>query len=97
MAPDMSADTGLGASGCALGNHTWKGTAPAFDPKPTKVNMKTSARTSDGRWRAWTAMAAKVWPEWAARIKKPIRIIVAPTWVRTAYHVPALRDASLAP
>ena len=60
MAPDMSADTGLGASGCALGNHTWKGTAPAFDPKPTNANMKTRARTPDARCRAWTPMAANV-------------------------------------
>ena len=43
MAPDMSAETGLGASGWALGSHTWKGTTPAFDPKPTRASTKTSA------------------------------------------------------
>ena len=48
MAPDISADTGLGASGWALGSHTWKGTTPAFDPKPTRASRKTS-RAHAGR------------------------------------------------
>ena len=50
MAPDMSADTGLGASGCALGSQTWNGTTPAFDPNPTNARRNTTARAPGARW-----------------------------------------------
>ena len=42
MAPDMSADTGLGASGWARGSHTCSGTAPAFDAKPASARTNAS-------------------------------------------------------
>ncbi|MBT9133830.1 MAG: hypothetical protein DDT38_00556 [Firmicutes bacterium] len=36
MSPDSSALAGLGATGCASGNHTCNGTIPALMPKPTR-------------------------------------------------------------
>ena len=44
MTPLMSADTWLGAAGCASGNQTWSGTRPALEPAPSSA----SARTADG-------------------------------------------------
>src|SRR5690606_31320271 len=43
MAADISAETWLGASGCARGSHACSGTAPALDEKPTSVVTNTVA------------------------------------------------------
>ena len=42
----MSADTWLGAAGCASGSQTWSGTRPAFVPKPTRANANRSVAGS---------------------------------------------------
>ena len=96
MAPDISAETGLGASGCAFGSQTWKGTTPAFEPKPTRASRKTSPRTPGERCRECSAMAANDCPSaCAAKTKNPTRIRAAPTWVSTAYQEAALWTGSL--
>src|ERR1035438_1604529 len=87
IAPDMSAEAGLGASGWALGSQTCKGTAPAFDPNPTRASRNAVLRTAAGRCTAWIRIAAKVWlPAWAESITRAKRIADAPAWVITAYH-----------
>ena len=43
--PDISADTWLGATGCAIGSHTCSGTTPALAPKPRSASTKTASRT----------------------------------------------------
>ena len=48
MAPDIRADTWLGASGWARGSQTCRGTIPALDPNPTSANPKTVERTQAG-------------------------------------------------
>src|SRR5512142_1546577 len=45
---DISAETGLGAIGCAFGSHKWKGTRPALVPKPTNDNKKIAVRKPIG-------------------------------------------------
>ena len=44
--PDISAETLLGATGCASGSQTWSGTMPALTPKPARNSEKTCL---DGR------------------------------------------------
>ncbi len=38
----MSAETWLGAAGCASGSQTCSGTRPAFVPNPTRASAKSS-------------------------------------------------------
>lgn len=40
MMPDMTADTWLGAAGCASGSHVCRGMKPAFVPKPMTARRK---------------------------------------------------------
>ena len=47
----ISADTGLGASGCARGSQACSGTRPAFDPNPATVNTNTAIRAPSGTRR----------------------------------------------
>src|SRR5258708_33784272 len=42
MTPLMSADTWLGAAGCASGNPTGSGPSPALDPGPSNVSAQTA-------------------------------------------------------
>src|SRR2546428_12390867 len=46
--PDSNAETWLGATGCAIGNHTWSGITPALVPKPTSARRKTRLRVAGG-------------------------------------------------
>src|SRR5271166_2452411 len=87
MAADIKADTGPGASGWARGNQTCKGTAPAFDPKPTRASTKEVLRAQTGRCDDLTAMTAKDWlPERVASKTNPRINAAAPNCVITAYH-----------
>src|SRR2546422_5293608 len=47
--PDSNAETWLGATGCAIGSHTWSGITPALVPKPTSARRKTRLRVAGGR------------------------------------------------
>ena len=87
MAADISAETGPGASGCARGNHTCKGTAPALDAKPTSASTKAVLRTHAGRCGDRRAMTAKDWlPQRVASKTNPRIKAAAPSCVITAYH-----------
>jgi hypothetical protein len=43
ITPLISAETWLGAAGCASGSQTCSGTTPAFDPAPRRARPSTSA------------------------------------------------------
>ena len=43
MTPLISAETWLGAAGCASGSHTCSGTRPAFEPAPISARIKANA------------------------------------------------------
>ena len=49
ITPDISAETWLGAAGCARGSQTCSGTRPAFEPKPTSARTKTAFRVAGAR------------------------------------------------
>src|SRR5438105_1318886 len=46
MTPLISAETWLGAAGCASGSHTCSGTMPAFEPAPISARVSTPAAIS---------------------------------------------------
>ena len=72
IAPDISAETGLGASGCARGSQTWSGTAPALEANPMRTSTKAMERSAGERVAACARMSAKVWPPaWAASEHEP--------------------------
>ena len=60
MELDISADTGLGASGWAFGNQTCSGTAPAFDANPRSASTNAKDRTVEERASEWDLMSANV-------------------------------------
>src|ERR1019366_6354727 len=92
MELDINADTGLGASGCALGNHTCKGTAPAFDANPKSTRTKAKERVTGDSAEAWALRSAKLCPlPLEVMTSSPRRIDAAPNWVITPYHSAALR------
>ena len=95
IAPDISAETGPGASGWALGNQTCNGTAPAFEAKPSSTSTNANERTVGERVTACAATAANVWPP-PCRVsnKSPNRIDAAPTCVIAPYHWAASRAAA---
>src|SRR5260370_27943558 len=94
MAPDISAETWLGASGWARGNHTWSGTTPALEPNPANAARNTTAPVTDPRDGPARRRAAKLSPlAWAARRKKATRLMTSPRSVITADHQPAARAA----
>ena len=78
----ISAETGLGASGCARGNQACSGTRPALEPNPTSVRTNTAVRapggTADRSANRSAPPAART-----ARIR-PSRIAANPSWVITA-------------
>jgi len=43
ITPLISADTWLGAAGCASGSQACSGTTPAFDPAPISASTTTAA------------------------------------------------------
>ena len=44
MTPDISAETWLGAAGCARGSQTWRGTTPALVASPERQKERRSCR-----------------------------------------------------
>ncbi len=44
MTPDMTAETGDGASGWAYGSQMWNGKIPAFVPNPSRANPNVAER-----------------------------------------------------
>ena len=51
ITPLMSADTWLGAAGCASGNQTCSGTSPALEPAPSRASARTAAASGGGEVR----------------------------------------------
>ncbi len=60
MMPDIKADTGLGAIGCARGSHKCSGTIPALVPKPTNASRKTAVRSAGVIKAALARISAKL-------------------------------------
>ena len=46
IAPDISAEAWLGATGCASGSQTCAGTMPAFEPNPISASTKTAEQSA---------------------------------------------------
>ena len=46
ITPLISAETWLGAAGCASGSQTCSGTTPAFEPAPASARTSTAAPIS---------------------------------------------------
>src|SRR4051794_33514170 len=90
MTPDMTAETGEGATGWARGSHTWSGTIPAFVPKPTTNKRNSASRVGPP---SLAAAAGKSWnasePADEARIAKAIAIAAVARWVSARYRYPA--------
>src|ERR1039458_1243305 len=49
MTPDISAETWLGAAGCARGSQTWRGTTPALVAKPPSAKKNSVVRVVPSR------------------------------------------------
>ena len=65
ITPDISAETWLGAAGCASGSQTCSGTNPALVPKPTSASTNSApARAARARRRRRTMRKAV--PTWVA-------------------------------
>src|SRR5207253_3052052 len=91
MTLDMSAETGLGAAGCALGSQTWSGTRPAFAPKPTSARTKTKLLRPDESVAADMASAEQSHaPSAGKRSKNDARMDPSPNCVMPRYQLPAL-------
>ena len=81
----INAETGLGASGWARGNHACSGSRPAFDPKPMRVSRNTAVRVPSEMPPDPAAMVAKGSPPPAAdSTTRASRIAAKPSWVITA-------------
>ena len=93
MAALMTADTWLGASGCARGSQTCRGTIPALLANPTisRANATDAVPESAGT----RAIAVKpVPPPAAARTANPSKSITKLKWVITEYHRAAERTGA---
>src|ERR1035437_2618565 len=60
ITPDIKAETGLGAIGCALGSHKCSGTIPALVPNPANASKKTAVRSSGDIKAALARICAKL-------------------------------------
>jgi len=91
----ISADTGLGASGCARGSQACSGRRPAFEPKPITVSRNTAVRVPAETESARAARVAKSSaPPAAESTTRATRIATNPSCVMTAYTIPADRTAA---
>ena len=81
MAALISAETGLGASGCARGNQACSGSSPALEPKPANVRTNTAVRAPAGTADRSAKRSA---PPAADSTIRPSRIATNPSWVITA-------------
>ncbi len=92
IAPDMSAEIGPGACGCARGSHGCSGTAPALDANPTRTSTNTTDASGADSCRRWLAMTANPCPPaCVASSSSPRRMAAAPMWVIAPYHWAASR------
>ncbi len=60
MTPDISADTWLGARGCASGSHAWNGARPAFDVKANSTSAIASVEAPGDSMPALEASVSNV-------------------------------------
>ncbi len=74
----MSAETWLGAAGCASGSQTWSGTRPAFAPKPTSASAKGMAAGSAGLARNATKASKRRDPAKLPSTRKAAKSAAAP-------------------
>ncbi len=87
MAADISAETWLGASGCARGSQACSGTRPAFDPNPARTRTNTVPFTRRGQVRCGLReRGERVTVRVAAKSISPARTHTKPRWVITAYQ-----------
>ena len=95
--PDMSAETWLGATGCAIGSQTCSGTMPALEPKPKSASKKIASRTSGVEaGRASTRMAANEAVKSLPASRRNIATSAAkPTWVMAMYQLAGAHRARL--
>ena len=92
IAADISAETLLGASGCARGSHACSGTIPAFDPNPIPVATKISPATvGDSPPAASRRAGNEPSTAFAENTSSPTMMATRPRWVITAYQRPAER------
>ena len=82
ITPDINAETGVGAMGCALGSQRWSGTIPDFMPNPNMAVTKTHTRTLAVRLAPAERIASKVRFEACPRKrKKHAATAAAPTCI----------------
>ena len=60
ITPDMSAETWLGAAGCARGSQTWSGMMPAFEPNPIRASSEDRVPRCRRRGRGGRAEVGEV-------------------------------------
>ena len=79
MTPESIAETGAGASGCAIGSHTCAGTRPSLTANPM-VKSQASRADSAGGSEAHAAASASYWnePACAASIRSGSATNAAP-------------------
>src|SRR5947208_8541419 len=86
--PDSNAETWLGATGCAIGNHTWSGITPALVPKPTSARRKTTLRVAGGSVADRIAANEPVMSP-PARTRNAATKAANPAWVTARYQFAA--------
>ena len=79
ITPDITADTGLGAAGCASGSQTWNGTKPAFVPKPTSASRNRPPAEPAGAANAAKSCEPVARPSRKNRASRN----AMPTWLAT--------------
>ena len=86
MTPDISAETWLGAAGCAAGSQTWSGITPALLAKPSARSDEDqrSARARPGPAAAAGQSAKRRLPVQAAMRSMPASRQASPACVITA-------------
>ena len=95
ITPDMSAETWLGAAGCASGSQTCSGTPPAFAPKPSASSAHASERApAPSAGAAAVQSANRALPVHAVSSSMPASMQASPACVITAYTQPACADAA---
>ena len=93
ITPDMSAETGLGAAGCASGSQPCSGHTPALIPKPARATPKQSvAAAPEGR--AADHAANSTLPVSRTRIPNKMKSSTTLMCEATRYVKPAARTRS---
>src|SRR5262249_21466227 len=89
ITPDISADTWLGAAGCAIGSQTCNGTSPAFEPKPTNASVKIKFLTAGDSVEAPARRSAKAPDPPFDSSMKAASSVASPACVIATYQTPA--------